>query len=121
MEQTLKATQRQFNNGQGVAVSTYNAVMINAFELIKATATNFEESIFNDFINLYYDKSYSKTKLANEINGEIADDWEDQSGAYAEMELDVAGSEYSIDWLINVNNKALEAVKALSTQHIDFC
>lgn len=117
----LKATQRQFNSGQGVAISTYNAVMINAFQLIKATAKDFDGSIFDDFITLYNDKTYSKAKLANEINGEIADGYRGAVGLYAEQELKQAGSEYSIEWLINVNNKALEAVKALSTQHIDFC
>lgn len=121
-EQTqLKATQRQFNSGQGVAINTYNAVMINAFELIKATAKDFRGSIFDDFIILYNDKTYSKAKLANEINGEITDGYRGAVGLYAEQELKQAASEYSIEWLINVNNKALEAVKALNAQHIDFC
>lgn len=121
MEQTLKAQTRQFNNGQGVAISTYNAVMINAFQLIAATAPNFKGSIFDDFITLYHDKTYNKAKLANEINGEIADGYRGAVGLYAEQELKQAGSEYPIEWLVNVNNKALEAVKALNTQHIDFC
>lgn len=53
----MKAQQKEFYAGQAVVVNTYNTIMINAFQLMQATATNFKGSIFDDFITLYNDKT----------------------------------------------------------------
>lgn len=111
----MKAQQKEFYAGQAVVVNTYNTIMVNAFQLMQATATNFKGSIFDDFINLYNDKTQDKVELANEINREMTAEYQGNQGLYAKADLKEAGIKYTFEWLANVNNKAIETVKAFKS------
>ena len=111
----MKAQQKEFYAGQAVVVNTYNTIMVNAFQLMQATATNFKGSIFDDFINLYNDKTQDKVELANEINREMTAEYQGNQGLYAKADLTEAGIKYTFGWLANVDNKAIETVKAFKS------
>ena len=117
----MKLKKIEFHQGQAVAVNTYNTIMINAFQLMQATATNFKGSIFDDFINLYNDKTQDKVELANEINREMTAEYQGNQGLYAKADLKEAGSEYTFEWLANVNNKASETVRAFNKVNFSIC
>lgn len=117
----MKIKTIKFHPGQAVAVNTYNTIMVNAFWLIQATATNFKGSIFDDFITLYNDKTQDKVELANEINEEITMSYHGKPGAWAEADLKDMGSKYTYEWLANINNKAIETVRAFNEVDFSIC
>ena len=117
----MKLKKIEFHQGQAVAVNTYNTIMINAFQLMQATATNIKGSIFDDFINLYNDKTQDKVELANEINREMTAEYQGTQGLHAKADLKEAGSEYTFEWLANVNNKAIETVRAFNKVNFSIC
>ena len=117
----MKAQKKEFYQGQSVVVNTHNTIMVNAFWLMQATATNFKGSVFDDFITLYNDKTQDEVELANEINNEITMAYHGKPGAWAEADLKDAGSKYTYEWLANINNKAIETIRAFSKVDFSIC
>lgn len=116
----MKAIKKEFYQGQAIATNTYNSIMINAFWMIKldTKADKFKASEFDDFITLFNDKTQDKTELANMINDEITHSYDGEAGAYVKEELKQVETSYNYEWLANINNKAIETVKAFN--NIDF-
>lgn len=119
----MKAQKKEFCQGQAVAVNTYNTIMVNAFWLIKMDTKpqDFKGSIFDDCIALFNDKTEDKTELANEINGEIVDAYQGEQGVYAREDLKEVKTKYSYEWLANINNKAIETIRAFSKVDFSIC
>lgn len=112
----MEAKQMTFYTGRATQTNTYNSIIRNAFELIKATANpeKFKGSEFDDFLTLLNDKTQDKTELANYVNEDITEAYQGDKGAYMKEELKRVESSYSYDWIANINNKAIEAARALS-------
>lgn len=116
----MKAVKKEFYQGQAIVTNTYNNIMINAFWMIKleTKADKFNGSEFDDFITLFNDKTQDKTELANMINDEITHQYQNEAGAYVKEALKQVETSYSYEWLVNINNKAIETVKAFN--NVDF-
>lgn len=112
----MKAIKKHFYAGKAITTNTYNNIMINAFWMIKLATKpeGFQGSTFDDFITLANDETQNKTELANLINDFMTETYHNKQGEYIKKDLEEVKSKYTFEWLANINNKAIEAVKAFN-------
>lgn len=112
----MKIKTIKFNRGQAVAVNTYLNIINNACEVINShcKADKMNNTFFKDVQDLLNDRTIDNTTLVNEIVSEITDTYQGQAGAYLKADFEEIGmSEEAFEWFVNVNNQAVETVKAL--------